>query len=98
MHHSHGDILPPGPGPISASRDHPNASSRYESRYMYNQEPPPPRPPLPPELDSGNKTTSSVDPRVFSYLCLTIFEITLYLLSFTHWTTVMLEHSIAEFF
>ncbi|CAI9739570.1 junction ZO-1-like isoform X4 [Octopus vulgaris] len=52
MHHSHGDILPPGPGPISASRDHPNASSRYESRYMYNQEPPPPRPPLPQELDS----------------------------------------------
>ncbi|XP_029649840.1 tight junction protein ZO-1 isoform X3 [Octopus sinensis] len=52
MHHSHGDILLPGPGPISASRDHPNASSRYESRYMYNQEPPPPRPPLPQELDS----------------------------------------------
>ncbi|GAB1606303.1 tight junction protein ZO-1-like isoform X4 [Argonauta hians] len=50
MHLSHADVLPPG-NSSSAARDHPNASSRYESRYMYNQEPPP-RPPLPSQLDS----------------------------------------------
>ncbi|CAE1291025.1 TJP1 [Acanthosepion pharaonis] len=52
MHQSLVELPLGGSGSSVAGRDHPSVPSRYDSRYMYNQEPPPPRPPLPPELES----------------------------------------------
>ena len=53
MHQSLVELPLGGPGSSVAVRDHQTVPSRYDSRYLYNQEPTPPRPPLPPELETG---------------------------------------------